>query len=67
MRRAFYERFQADIPVKQELISWNYRKQESEDGDFPAIDIDTLLKTDEDVSQWRQRHDVWYKAEKPKN
>ena len=60
MRRAFYERFQADIPVKQELINWSYRKQESEDGDFPAIDIDTLLKTDKDVSQWKKRHQEWY-------
>ena len=42
---AFYERFQADIPVKQELINWSYRKQESEDGDFPAIDIDSSKLT----------------------
>jgi len=61
MRRAFYERFMADIPVKHELINWSYRKQESEDGDSPAIDIDTLLKTNEDVSQWKKRHQEWLK------
>jgi hypothetical protein len=60
MRRAFYERFESDIPVKQELIDWTYRKQESENDDFPAIDIATLLKTDEDVSQWKKRHQEWY-------
>ena len=67
LRRAFYNRFQADIPVNNEVIDWTYRKQKSEDDNFPAINIDKLLKTDEDVSQWRQRHDIWYKTEKPEN
>ena len=60
MRRAFYERFQSDIPINEELIDWTYRKQESDDDDLPAIDIDTILKADDDVSQWRQRHQEWY-------
>jgi hypothetical protein len=60
MRRAFYERFESDIPVKQELIDWTYRKQKSEDVNFSPIDIDTLLKADDDVSQWKKRHREWY-------
>jgi hypothetical protein len=60
MRRAFYERFESDIPVKQELIDWTYRKQKSEDVNFSPIDIDTLLKADDDVSQWKKRHQEWY-------
>ena len=67
LRRAFYNRFQADIPVNNEVIDWTYRKQKSEDDNFPAINIDKLIKADDDVSQWRQRHDIWYKTEKPEN
>ena len=60
MRRAFYERFQSDIPVTQEVINWSYRKKESLTEQQNAIDIDTILKADDDVSQWRKRHELWY-------
>ena len=60
MRRAFYERFQSDIPVKNEFIDWTYRKEESLTEQQNAIDIDTILKADDDVSQWRKRHQEWY-------
>ena len=60
MRRAFYERFQSDIPVTQEVINWTYRKKESLTKQQNAMDIDTILKADDDVSQWRKRHELWY-------
>ena len=60
MRRAFYERFQSDIPVTQEVINWSYRKKESLTKQQNAMDIDTTLKADDDVSQWRKRHQEWY-------
>ena len=60
MRRAFYERFQSDIPVTQEVINWSYRKKESLTKQQNAMDIDTILKADDDVSQWRTRHELWY-------
>ena len=60
MRRAFYERFQSDIPVTQEVINWSYRKKESLTKQQNAMDIDTILKADDDVSQWRKRHELWY-------
>ena len=57
MRRAFYERFQSDIPVTQEVINWNYRKKDNFTEQQNAMDIDTILKADDDdVSQWRKRH-----------
>ena len=27
-----------------------------------AIDIDTIIAGDDDVSHWRDRHTVWYKS-----
>lgn len=62
MRRAFYARFQADIPVNEEVIDWTYRKENTHNQEPQKIDIDTLLKADEDVSQWRERHNIWYKT-----
>ena len=50
MRRAFYSRFQADIPVSEEVIDWTYRKDSSDSCEPQKLDIDILLKTDEDVS-----------------
>ena len=61
MRRAFYSRFQADIPVSEEVIDWTYRKDSSDSCEPQKLDIDILLKTDEDVSHWRERHNIWYK------
>ena len=48
MRRAFYSRFQADIPVSEEVKDWAYRKDSSYSCELQKLDIDILLKTDED-------------------
>lgn len=64
MRRAFYSRFQADIPMSEEVIDWTYRKDNSDSCEPQKLDIDILLKTDEYVSQWRERHNIWYKMKK---
>ena len=61
MRRAFYSRFQADIPVSEEVIDWTYRKDSSDTKVPQKIDIDKIVKTDVDVSHWRDRHNIWYK------
>ena len=61
MRRAFYSRFQADIPVSEEVIDWTYRKDSSDSCEPQKLDIDILLKIDEDISHWRERHNIWYK------
>ena len=60
MRRAFHEAFGESIKVKEEIIDWSYRKDNTHNQEPQKIDIDTLLKADEDVSQWRERHNIWY-------
>lgn len=62
MRRAFHEAFGESIKVKEEIIDWSYRKDSTDNQEPQKIDIDTLLKADEDVSQWRERHNIWYKT-----
>jgi hypothetical protein len=63
MRRAFFERFHADIPIKQEIIDWTYRKDTADrnGNNFRPLDIETILQADNDVSKWRERHSLWYK------
>ena len=62
MRRAFHEAFGESIKVKEEIIDWQYRKDSTDNQEPQKIDIDTILKADDDVSQWRERHNIWYKT-----
>ena len=61
MRRAFHETFGESIKVSQEMIDWHYRKDNDDTVEIKPLDIDQLIKADDDVSQWRSKHREWYK------
>jgi hypothetical protein len=68
MRRAFYEEVGAHISkIDKEILTWNYRKDTDESNEPKAIDIDTFIAGDDDVSQWRGRHSVWYESQQAKH
>ncbi len=57
MRRAFYEEVGEHISkVDKEILTWNYRKDA--DTDVEDLDIDTILHADDDLFQWRDRHQL---------
>lgn len=61
MRRAFHETFGESIKVNQEIINWHYRKDNHDAVEIKPLDIDRLIESDDDVSQWRSRHSEWYR------
>ena len=68
MRRAFYEEVGAHISkIDKEILTWTYRKVTDESNEPKAIDIDTIIAGDDDVSQWRGRHSVWYDSQQAKH
>ena len=61
MRRAFYEEVGAHISkIDEEILTWTYRKDTDESNEPKAIDMDTIIAGDDDVSQWRERQHLWY-------
>ena len=62
MRRAFYEQFQSDIPIKQDIIAERVALFE-EDG---TPRTDEVTKDDREHSQWYDRNTLWlyHKGEK---
>ena len=60
MRRAYFEEVGEHISkVDTEILSWSYRKDHA--AEEPAsLDVDAIVKADDDVSAWRERHRVWY-------
>ena len=63
MRRAFYEEMGDHISkVDTEILSWKDRKDGEADNTEPAPTVDQILMSDDDVSQWRQRHQLWYES-----
>ena len=65
MRRAFYEEMGEHISkVDTEILSWTYRKDSSAEGNSETLKIENIVQSDDDVSQWRQRHTLWYKSRK---
>ena len=59
MRRAFYEEVGEHISkVDKEILTWDYRKDA--DNDLEDLDMDAILRADDDLSQWRGRHQLWY-------
>jgi hypothetical protein len=61
MRRAFYEEVGQHISkIDEEILTWTYRKDTVETNEAKSIDIDTIIASDDDVSQWRERHQLWY-------
>ena len=61
MRKAFYEEVGEHISkIDEEILTWTYRKDEDDTAEAKTLDIDTILRADDDVSHWRERHHLWY-------
>ena len=61
MRRAFYDEMREPISkIDKEILTWTYRKDEDDSEDSTALDVDTIISGDDDVSRWRERHQLWY-------
>ena len=61
MRRAFYDVMREPISkIDKEILTWTYRKDEDDTEQPRTLDLDAILSTDDDVSQWRERHQLWY-------
>ena len=56
MRRAFYDEFQSDIPIKHEVIVERVALFE-EDG---TPRIEAVTKDDKEHSQWYDRNTMWF-------
>ena len=61
MRKAFYEEVGEHISkIDKEILTWTYRKDEDDTDKPTTLELDTILSADDDVSQWRERHQLWY-------
>ena len=61
MHRAFYDEMREPISkIDKEILTWTYRKDEDDSEDSTALDVDTIISGDDDVSRWRERHQLWY-------
>jgi hypothetical protein len=61
MRRAFHEAFGESIKISEEIIDWQYRKNQTDTDEITPLSMNQISKADDDVSQWRNRHSEWYK------
>ena len=59
MRKAFYERFNRDIGVSKELVVKHKSNIPIDKDGFVSLEIDDILNTENDYSQWRDRDDMW--------
>ena len=55
MRRAFYDRFGGDIPIKEEVIVEITAKPFVEQ---PELTFDEIIKGEVEYSQWQDRDDM---------
>jgi hypothetical protein len=46
--------------IDKEILTWTYRKDEGDTDKPTTLELDTILSADDDVSQWRERHQLWY-------
>jgi len=61
MRKAFYEEVGEHISkIDNEILTWTYRKDEGDTDKPTTLELNTILSADDDVSQWKERHQVWY-------
>ena len=61
MRKAFYDEVGEHISkIDKEILTWTYRKDEGDNDKPSTLDLDTILSADDDVSQWKERHQLWY-------
>ncbi len=62
MRRAFYERFNSDIPIKEEILealpALPYEKQPDN------ISVADIIKGGVEYSQWQDRDRMWWGRKK---
>ena len=57
MRRAFYDRFGGDIPIKEGVIIEMTAKDIEEQ---PEMSSDEIIKGEVDYSHWQERDDMWW-------
>ena len=61
MRRAFYDQMREPISkIDKEILTWTYRKDEGDNDEPKTLELDAILSGDDDVSKWRERHQLWY-------
>ena len=61
MRRAFYEEVGEHISkIDEEIITWDYRKDKDHTLEANTLELDAVLSANGDVSQWQDRHSLWY-------
>ena len=61
MRRAFYEEVGEHISkIDEEIITWDYRKDKDDTLEANILELDAVLSANGDVSQWQDRHGLWY-------
>ena len=61
MRKAFYEEVGEHISkIDEEILTWDYRKAKDDTLEVKTLELDAILSADGDVSQWRERHSLWY-------
>ena len=61
MRRAFYEEVGEHISkIDEEILTWTYRKDEDDTAEAKTLDVAAIVSADDGVSQWRERHRLWY-------
>ena len=52
MHRAFYDEMREPISkIDKEILTWTYRKDEDDNEDSTALDVDTTISGDDDVSR----------------
>lgn len=57
MATAFRDRFDREIGITVEAVDWGYLKPTSQP---EHLDIDVIVKSSNNVSQWRKRNDLWF-------
>ena len=48
------------IKIDKEILTWTYRKNEDDTDEPKTLELDAILSGDDDVSHWRERHQLWY-------
>lgn len=57
MATAFRDRFDREIGITVEAVDWGYLKPTSQP---EHLDIHVIVKSSNNVSQWRKRNDLWF-------
>lgn len=61
MRKAFFEmKDENTSKINEEILTWTYRKDQGNFAKAKTLEIETIFSADDDVSQRRERHQLWY-------